>query len=274
MEQSLTLPRPRDKRMFYLLPFIVAIHGIAFFTIWHYGLSSILIAYLLNIPIGLGVTLSLHRYFAHRAYKAGPRFQKVLLWLASMTGFRIIEWVSNHRVHHAHSDTALDVHSPLHGGIWWSHFQWAFYLFPIQEQRVQDLLANPTVVWFNRYWWLPVVCYFTFVVSLFGIMYGIPGILQGICIYFLMMVILWHLEGSVNSFTHLFGSRPYHTTDNSRNNPVIGILSFGEGWHNNHHHNATSARLGFRWYQFDFTYMVICILEKLHLVYDVKRPKS
>ena len=273
MDHHAVSKRPRDKKMFYLLPLIVVMHVIALGTIWYYGISSLLIAYLLDIPIGLGVTLCLHRYFAHRSYKTSPAFEKVLLWFASMTGFRVIEWVSNHRTHHAHSDTAEDVHSPLHGGIWWSHFQWAFYLFPIQEHRVQDLLANSTARWFNQYWWLPILCYIGVIVTGFWYFFGVPGIIHGICIYFLMMVLLWHLEGAVNSFTHLFGSKPYPTKDNSRNNPLVGVLSFGEGWHNNHHYNATSARLGFHWYQFDFTYLVICLLEKLHLIYDVKRPK-
>lgn len=270
-----TLQKKLTKRAYFLISLVIMIHLVAFSTLYFYGLKWILITYLIGSPVGLGVTVTLHRYFAHRSFKTSPIFECVLLWMSSMTGFKVLEWVSNHRWHHAYSDSQEDIHSPLHGGFWWSHFQWAFYEFPIQKERVQDLLTNPRVSWFNRYWWIPNLTYALVVIVSFWILDGsLNGLYKGLGVYCLTLMMLWHIEGSVNSVTHLWGFRRFKTKDNSRNNPLVGVLSMGEGWHNNHHHQPTSARLGFYWYEIDLGYYFIYLLEKLGLVWNVKKPTT
>lgn len=260
------------KKAYFLIFLVIIIHLIALTTIYFYGFKWLLITYLIGLPLGFGVTISLHRYFAHRSFKTSKLFECVLLWMAGMSGFKVMEWVSNHRWHHAYSDGPEDIHSPLHGGFWWSHFQWAFYDNPIREERIQDLINNPRVRWFNQYGWIPNFIFALSVISFFCINVGLIGLYKGLGIYCLTLVMLWHIEGSVNSITHLWGFRRFKTQDNSRNNPIIGVVSMGEGWHNNHHHQPTSARLGFYWYEIDLGYYVIYLLEKIGLIWDVKKP--
>ena len=88
--------------------------------------------------------------------------------------------------------------------------------------------------------------------------------------YFVSTVVLWHGTFTINSLSHVWGTRRYATTDDSRNNPLLAVLTFGEGWHNNHHHYQRSARQGFFWWEVDITYYVLKLLEKLRIVSDVE----
>jgi stearoyl-CoA desaturase (Delta-9 desaturase) len=213
------------------------------------------------------VTAGYHRYFAHRAYRMGrvPQFifaagglttaQKDPLW-----------WASIHRAHHRHSDTDLDPHSP-HKGFWWSHVGWILSSAHKKADlsNVEDLARYPELRFMNRHdwigpWALGVMCF------LVG---GWSGLLFG---FFLSTILLWHATFSVNSVTHLVGRRRYATDDTSRNLWPVALLTFGEGWHNNHHHCPNSARQGFRWWELDISFALLRVLSWLHVVRDLRQP--
>jgi stearoyl-CoA desaturase (delta-9 desaturase) len=222
-------------------------------------------AYVVRI---LGISLSYHRYFAHRTFKTSRPFQLLLaFWAQTSVQKGVLWWAGHHRNHHRFSDQEDDVHSPVLRGFWWAHIGWI--LNPRYEatphEVIKDMAAYPELVWLDKHKHVPSVALalFMFLVG------GLPGLVWG---FGVSTVILWHCTFSINSMAHLFGKRRYPTTDTSRNNVWLAILTGGEGWHNNHHYFCSSARLGFRWWEFDPTYYLISLFEKVGLVWDVRRP--
>ncbi len=218
----------------------------------------------------VGITLGFHRYFSHRSFKTSRVFQFVLAVISQSAGQRgVLWWASHHRRHHKHSDEDNDPHSPRQHGFWWSHIGW-FYGKGAMEtdlDRVKDLARYPELVWIDKYWYLPVVALGAVVTAL----WGLEGFIVAFC---LSTVMLWHTTFIVNSLAHVWGSRPYETSDDSRNNVVIALLTAGEGWHNNHHHYQSSARQGFVWWQIDLTFYVIKLLQLFRIVWDVREPPA
>ncbi|MBZ0254057.1 MAG: fatty acid desaturase, partial [Candidatus Methylomirabilis sp.] len=179
-----------------------------------------------------GITGGYHRYFSHKAYKTGRVFQFALAFLggtASQKG--ALWWAANHRHHHRFSDMPEDLHSPIQKGFWWSHMGW-IVCSKYEETRydlIKDFAKYPELRWLNKYWMVPpiVLGALTFLVG------GWSGLVWGFAI---STVVLWHSTFVINSLAHVFGGRRYHTTDTSRNNFALAMLTMGEGWHNNHHH--------------------------------------
>jgi stearoyl-CoA desaturase (delta-9 desaturase) len=223
--------------------------------------------YLVNM---VGATVGYHRYFAHRSYKTSRAFQFVLACLGCTALQKgPLWWAAQHRHHHRHSDRPEDVHSPVTGGLWWSHIGWVFSSDRNEgdPKAVRDLSRYPELRWLERFHWAPAAL----LAGLCFLLGGWPGLVVG---FFLSNVLSHHVVFLVNSACHLWGTRRFATPDASRNNAVVAVLTLGEGWHNNHHHYQSSANQGFRWWEIDLGYYLIRALATVGLVWDVRKPPA
>ncbi len=214
------------------------------------------------------VTAGYHRYFSHRSFKTSRVFQFIMAVLATTSTQKgVLWWAANHRHHHRYSDTQDDLHSPSLFGFWWSHVGWILSdrYNATQVDLIRDFYKYPELRWLNRYHMVPPVI---LAVALFLI--GGWGML--VWGFFISTVILWHSSFTINSLSHLFGSRRYSTTDTSKNNLWLALLTMGEGWHNNHHHYMASARQGFFWWEVDLTYYTLKVLSWCRIVWDLRQP--
>ena len=222
----------------------------------------------------LGVTLGLHRLVAHRSFEA-PRWLERLLvvmgTLACQSG--PIEWVGLHRHHHRYSDQPND-HHDAGRGLWWAHSEWMLHQIPALEhvQRLTgDLQRDPLYRWLDR-WFLLLQLPLGAALYWYGNAAGVHGGGLGLVLWAipLRLVLVYHVTWLVNSATHAFGYRNFDCPDLSRNCWWVAILSFGEGWHNNHHAYQHSARHGLRWFELDITWLHIAALRKLGLARRIR----
>jgi stearoyl-CoA desaturase (delta-9 desaturase) len=217
----------------------------------------------------LGVTAGYHRYFSHHAFKTGRLFQFVLAWLgcAAMQNGPLW-WASGHRRHHRFSDRAGDPHSPVLEGFWHAHLGWVLSGDNDHPDlgNVREFVGFPELRFLDRVKWLPTLV--TGAVSTLAL--GASGLVWGLGI---ATTLAFHAPLLVNSAGHLWGARRFDTRDSSRNNAVLGALVLGEGWHNNHHHDPSSARHGFKWWEIDVTYYAIWALSQFGIVWSVRKPK-
>jgi stearoyl-CoA desaturase (delta-9 desaturase) len=236
--------------------------------------SGVVVAVVLcNLTGGGGISLGFHRMLTHQSLRV-PRWLTctiAVLGVLAMEGGPIT-WVATHRRHHAHSDQPGDPHNGRRG-LRWSHIQW---LYRYNEDRptademqrlTPDLCADPLYVFLERsnlYWQIGL----GLVLLIAG---GWSWVIWGM---FVRVVYTIHVTGLVNSVAHHFGYQTYRTGDESRNNWLVALLSWGEGWHNNHHAFPASARHGLRWFEFDSTWLTICALEGLGLARDVRLPST
>jgi len=212
------------------------------------------------------ITAVYHRYFSHRAYRTGRLTQLVLAVLGTTaTQKGPLWWASTHRVHHRYSDTERDVHSPARRGFLWSHAGW--WLSNEHEKTdlslIPDFAGYPELRWLERWHALGSLGMIALLLA-FG---GYDAFLWG---YVVSTMFLLHGTFTINSLAHVFGSRRYATTDTSRNNLFLALITLGEGWHNNHHHYMNSANQGFFWWEIDVSFYVIKLMEKVGLVWDVR----
>jgi stearoyl-CoA desaturase (delta-9 desaturase) len=188
----------------------------------------------------------------------------------------VLTWVSNHRKHHAHSDQEGDPHSP-HDGPWWSHVFWlAFWRGPHYHAEhirrwVPDLMKDPVLRWIG-YMFLPSHFLLAGILAAAGYAYGGAFMATSFIVWgiFVRLVFVLHSTWFVNSASHMWGYRNYETTDDSRNNWWVALITYGEGWHNNHHAHQRLAAHGHRWWEIDVTYMVIRLLKVLGLARKVQ----
>ena len=215
-----------------------------------------------------GLTAGYHRYFSHRSYKTS-RFFQFLLALLGTTALQKgpLWWAAHHRRHHKYTDQDGDVHSPRQNGFWWSHVGWVIsdYYDPTDWDAIKDFARYPELRWLNKYHLIPgiglaVACF---------LVDGWLGLVWG---FFVSTVILYHGTFSINSLAHMWGTRRYETTDDSRNNLWLALLTGGEGWHNNHHHYMATVKQGFYWWEVDFSYYTLRLLAWLRLVWDLRYP--
>jgi stearoyl-CoA desaturase (delta-9 desaturase) len=235
---------------------------------------------------GLGVTIGYHRLVTHKSFEA----KRPIEWFFAICGSMaaqgpILWWAATHRRHHQHSDHAQDPHSPHAGrapgfagwvrGFLHSHIGWLFadlradavrYIPDLTRDRALSRISDLFPLWVLAGFAIPALI--GFLVS-GGWMGALLGFLWGGLV---RMCLLHHVTWSVNSVCHLWGAREYRSGDESRNNPVMGVLALGEGWHNNHHAFPASARHGLKWWQFDLSWIVIRSLEKLGLANKVRLP--
>jgi stearoyl-CoA desaturase (Delta-9 desaturase) len=214
------------------------------------------------------ITAGYHRYFSHRSYRTSRGFQLVLAVLgATATQKGPLWWAAHHRDHHRFSDQPGDVHSPVLRGFWWSHVGWilARGSDAVKLDRVKDLARFPELRLVDRYYGVPPIALAAGLLAVGGW----PALLWGFAV---STVILWHATFVINSLAHVVGRRRYETTDASRNSFLLAVVTFGEGWHNNHHHYQGSANQGFFWWELDLSYYVLRGLAALGLVWDLRRP--
>ena len=265
----LSIPLPNGARISILhsLPFVlvhVASLLIFFFHFHWYYLATCLAMLVVRMFF---VTAGYHRYFSHRSFKTSRVFQFVIAFMAMSSSQKgVLWWAAHHRHHHRYSDQELDLHSPTLFGFFWSHIGWIIS-DRYNETRLDyigDFAKFPELRWLNKYHIVPPAT-LAVVIWLIG---GWPLFVWGFC---LSTVFLWHDTFTINSLSHLFGSRRYETTDTSRNNWLLAILTLGEGWHNNHHHFMASARQGFYWWEIDITYYTLKVMSWLGIVWDLRK---
>ena len=254
---------------------ILAIHA---FTIWGFSrgftwkhVALAVFAYFLRM---FAVTGVYHRYFAHKGYKTSRAFQFVLALLGtSATQKGPLWWASTHRHHHKYSDQPEDPHSPKHKGFYESHMGW--WMRREHEatrwELIPDFAKHPEIRWIDRYHWVGLAM-FMVAITYAGAAIGIGKLDGYVWGYVVSTCFLLHGTFTINSLSHVFGSRRYATKDTSRNNLLLALITMGEGWHNNHHHYAASARQGFFWWEIDATYYVLKVLSWFGLVWDLRQP--
>lgn len=235
---------------------------------------------------GFGVTIGYHRLFTHRSFETGPVMTAALAVLGSMAvEGPVLNWVATHRKHHQHSDHAEDPHSPhTHGagllnffkGLAHAHLGWMMSSrnTPDIPRYSPDLARNRLVRFISKTFPFWVLAGLLIPAAIGGLLtMSWSGVLLGFVWGGLVRILLLHhVTWSINSVCHIWGTRPFESHDESRNNAVLGVLAFGEGWHNNHHAFPTSARHGLRWWEFDSSYLVIRGMEMLGLARKVRVP--
>jgi stearoyl-CoA desaturase (Delta-9 desaturase) len=282
----------RAQRITNLLGVFLPIGGlvVAIVLLWNrfVGPEVLGLTAILYVLTGIGTTVGLHRLFAHRAFVARKSVRAALgvLGTMAMQG-PVIRWVTNHRKHHAHADDEGDPHSPQlsgHGGLrgavtglWHAHMGWIFDGDRAERERyAPDLLADPVASFVDR---TTVVWVTLSLLAPFAAGFAIYGTLEGALIALpwggaVRVFLIHHVTFSINSLCHFVGRRRFETGDESRNVFWLAPISMGESWHNNHHAFPTSAFHGLRRSELDFGGLVILGLERLGLVWDVKRVSS
>ena len=263
----------KKKYNFWVIAWIILMHAgllAAPFTFtWR---AFFLFVFLSWLTGGIGITLCYHRLLTHGSFKVPKLLEYFLTFcgvLSSEGG--PINWVARHRIHHAYPDTERDPHSPRQG-FWWSHMFWLFKYNPLFDDYenyspwAKDLARDPFHRFLNNTHGLYQI--------LLGIgLYfwgGLPFLIWGL---FVRTVFVYHITWFVNSATHKWGYQNYAVNDDSRNLWWVALLSFGEGWHNNHHAFQRSARHGLKFWEFDQTYLTIKLLSLLKLARNIHVPK-
>ena len=252
---------------------LVLLHAGALAGLFMFSWRAFFVAIALYcISIGLGISMGYHRLHTHRSYK-------IPLWLEhffAVCGTLTLQggpifWVATHRIHHQFSDKPGDPHSPRDGA-WWSHIGWLLVgeskhnNSKLMAKYAPDLAKDRFYVVLNDYHWVPVIV-------LAGLLFAVGGLPMMLWGTFVQIVFGLHATWAVNSATHMWGGRRFKTRDDSRNNLWVALISFGEGWHNNHHAHPTSARHGLAWYEIDFSWMLIKLLKFLGIAKSIQVAK-
>ena len=254
-----------------VLPFI-GVHLACLTVIWvGWSPAAVGVAVALFAVRMFAITGFYHRYFSHRSFNTSRTAQFVFAFLGATAAQRgPLWWAAHHRKHHMHADTERDVHSPRQHGFWWAHMGWitAPGNFPTDLDRVRDLKSYPELRFLDRFDVLaPLLLALTLLV-IGGWQFVVWG-------FFVSTVVLFHSTCVINSLAHMVGRRRFETNDDSRNSLFLALITFGEGWHNNHHRYPGSTRMGHYWWEIDLTYYGLWILKKLRMIWDlhpVPRP--
>ena len=252
--------------LFVVGPLVATIYAIVHLWERSIGVQELALFLILYVLTGLGVTVGYHRMLTHRSFETGPVVRAVFLALAAMAvQGKAIDWAANHLKHHAFSDQEGDPHSPLEG-FFHAHVGWLFSAPPADRERYAKRLQNdPVTAFFDRTFllWVGVGLLVPYLIA------GWDGLLWG---GFVRITVVNHVTWAVNSVCHTFGDRPFDIKDQSRNNWLVGLLAFGEGWHHNHHAFPAMAYHGMNWRQFDLSAIVIKLLSRVGLARNVKQP--
>jgi stearoyl-CoA desaturase (Delta-9 desaturase) len=269
----------RDIDWLRITPFI-GLHLLCFGAIWTgWSPVAVVVAATLYALRLLAITGFYHRYFSHRAFRTSRTVQFLFAVLgASAVQRGPLWWAAQHRHHHAHADGPLDPHSARRHGFLWSHLGWFLTRenFRTRLERVPDLARYPELRFLDRYDALvPLLLAVLLYTAGEWLAWAAPGLgtdgwqllVWGFAI---STVALYHVTFTINSLAHRLGRRRYATRDDSRNNFWLALLTFGEGWHNNHHHYPASARQGFRWWEIDIAYYFLRLLALTGLIWDLR----
>ncbi len=252
---------------------VMLFHVGAVAALWFTSWTNVIVALALHwLAVGLGISLGYHRLHTHRGYKTSRAFEYFLAICGTLTleGGPIF-WVATHRVHHQHSDHDGDPHTPHDGGFW-AHVGWILFGHTrhnntvLMSKYAPDLGADPFYRWLNSYHYVPLILLGIVLLAVGG--WGM--VLWGIA---LRVTVGLHATWLVNSATHMWGSRRFPTRDDSKNSWWVALLTFGEGWHNNHHAHPVSARHGLAWYEFDVSWITLKALRALGVVRELKAAK-
>ena len=269
---GVTGPSKKGKINWPTASFMIIFHLAAVTALFMFSWSAFLVTLpLLWISGSLGIGMGFHRLLTHRSYKT-PKLVEYFLTLCGTLALEggAINWVVTHRIHHSTTDVPGDPHSPREGR-WWSHMGWILRGTAQQHEEAvmwryaPDLMKDRVHVWLNRTYFVPlIVC--GLLLLAFG---GWSVMMWGV---FLRVTLGLHITWLVNSATHMWGSRRYIINDDSTNNWWVALLTFGEGWHNNHHAHPRSARHGLAWYELDMNWIGIRALKAVRLAKDVRLP--
>jgi fatty-acid desaturase len=249
---------------------LVVFHVMAIAAFWSFTWTNLLVAVALyGFAGGFGISMGYHRLHTHRGFKTYKWFEYFLAICGTLTleGGPIF-WVATHRLHHQHSDKPEDPHSPRVSGFW-AHLGWMIFgeanhsNTERMARYAPDLAKDPFYRWLTNYSWVPLTVLGFTLLAIGG--WGLVN-----WAIFLRVVLGLHSTWLVNSATHMWGGRRFTTTDDSRNLWWVALITFGEGWHNNHHAHPTSSRHGLAWYEFDPTWLLLRVFRAVGLVWDVR----
>ncbi len=253
--------------------FFGAIHVLALLAPWFFSWSALGVMVFLHWLFGsIGICLGYHRILSHRSLQVPKWLEYTIAILGAMAiqGGPIF-WVAGHRLHHAHTEDEVKDPYSAKRGFWWSHMLWImyprkeFFDYEMYKKYAPDLVRQPFYNWLNRYFLLLQIPVGVLLYVLGGWSFVIYGV-------FLRAVLLWHSTWLINSASHIRGYRTFDSEDNSRNLWWAAILTYGEGWHNNHHAHPNVAKAGLRWYEIDMTWWAIKVLQNLGLAKKVVMP--
>lgn len=259
-----------------------SVHLTCFLAIWS-GVSWVAagVCFGLYVLRMFAITGGFHRYFSHRSYKTSRVFQFILGFIGTTSAQKgPIWWASHHRHHHRHSDQPEDLHSPIIHGIYYAHVGWVLSseFLNTRTELVKDLLEFPELRFLDKYNLAPpiLLAVSTFYLGVFLQAYfpglGTSGFQMLIWGFFISTVLVYHGTFCINSFTHLIGKRRFKTSDHSRNNLILALITLGEGWHNNHHYYPGSEKQGFYWWEIDISHYILKALSWFGLVWDLRTP--
>jgi fatty-acid desaturase len=250
----------------FLILFHLASVAALFFWSWPAVITAVILYW---VGGSLGIGMGYHRLMTHRGYKVPKVVEYFLIFCGALAlEGGPIRWATTHRIHHAHTDKGGDPHTPRDGR-WWSHMGWiltrtAQLKDKSQFQRYAPDLTNQRFYrWLNRFYYVPLIMLSIGLLA-FG---GWRVLLWGT---FLRVTLGLHSTWLVNSATHLWGKQRFATTDDSTNSWWVALLTFGEGWHNNHHAHPRAARHGFAWYEIDVNWWGIRTLQLFGLAKEIK----
>jgi sn-1 stearoyl-lipid 9-desaturase len=250
----------------FMIIFHLGAIGALFFFSWKAIAMSVVLWWLAG---SVGIGIGYHRLLTHRGFQT-PKWVEYVLTVCGALALQggAINWVVTHRIHHAFTDQPGDPHSPRDGG-WWAHMGWILHgtaqqhSDQVMRRYAPDLMRDPVHLWLNRLYFVPLILCGIALLALGGW----PALMWGV---FFRVTFALHATWLVNSATHLWGSRRFETTDDSTNNWWVALLTFGEGWHNNHHAFPTAARHGLAWYEIDVNWWGIHALQLLGLAKSIK----
>ncbi len=260
---------------------IVAIHLAALAAPWTFSWSGLAVMLLFVwLTGGVGITLCYHRLLTHRSFTTPKWFEYILTTIGCLAWQGgPVQWVGVHRIHHKHSDEELDPHTPKHG-FTWAHALWCMHYPEGRDPKAaaMDLQRDRITKMLDDYFFVPqfLLVALTYAGGQWGMpllgfeAVGLSWVIWGVC---LRTVIVYHGTWFVNSAAHTWGYRNYETSDISTNLWWVALVSFGEGWHNNHHAHQRSAAHGLRWFEFDLTYWTIRALGLVGLANNIVMPK-
>jgi stearoyl-CoA desaturase (delta-9 desaturase) len=260
-------------------PFI-AMHGMCLFVFtvgWSpVALATAIILYAIRI---FAITGIYHRYFSHKTYETS----RLVQFLFGILGASAVQrgplwWAAHHRHHHLYSDRPEDVHSPKQHGFWWAHMGWIMSRknFATDYKRIPDFAKYPELLFLNRFDILvPTLLgvslfFFGTALKTYYPQLGTSGFQMLVWGFFVSTVVLFHATATINSLAHLIGKPRFNTGDDSKNSLLLALLTFGEGWHNNHHRYQAAARQGFYWYEIDLTYYTLKVLSWIGLIWKLR----
>lgn len=262
-------PRPR----WDVIAFTLALHLGVLLALFPacFSWAAVGVALFLHwLTIGLGISLGFHRLATHRSFKTPKWLEHFFIFCGTLAGQGAVKgWVGYHRMHHLYTDCLGDPHDSTQG-FWWSHLNWLMHDVPTQTELhrfTKDIADDPFYQFCHDH-------YIALQVALAVLLYGLGGMPFVVWGIFVRLFVGFHSTCFVNSACHKFGYRSYELSDSSTNCWWVALLTFGEGWHNNHHATQASARFGWHWWEVDLAWLTIRLLKALRLATNVRTTKA